>query len=362
MAPRPCTAGACPRHAAAPLLLPLMMLALLPPHAAPYAAGTSGELPEQYGWEALRSVMSVAVPPHGLGPDFSSEVTVVTAYFQLTKSKFTHTRYQGWLRTMLAHVSNPMVVFTTPSDEPELRAMRGALPTVYITYASLWDVPPAAHLRSLFVEQHKIDRERAHHSPELYAIWDAKPWFTAAVAAANPFRSRFFMWADAGSFRSRPFETWPDPGRVAAALAACGAADCVLLGAVTNRWPAVAVDPAARAPLVGDMIEGGFYAATRAGMAWWAYEFYSLLHEYASRGIFVGKDQTMFNMLAVKFHWRVAMLAAYRSTPACGGNPWFAFQHLVAPPNATGGVCTLAVEAYRGSINVTRGPLPTPPL
>lgn len=335
--------------ALAVLPLPAALLPLLTRPAA------TGEQLEHYGWEALRSAMAAPVPaaPGGV----ASEVTVVTAYFKLTKSKFTHTRYAAWLRSMLAHVRNPLVIFTTPADEPELRAMRGALPAVYVTYPDLWDVPPAAHFKALFTAQHALDPERGIHSPELYAIWDAKPWFTAAAAAADPFKSHLFMWADAGSFRNHRFEAWPDAGRVAAALAGCGAADCVLLGAVHDRWRSVALDAAARTPLVGDMIEGGFYAATRAGMAWWAYEFYSLLHEYASRGLFIGKDQTMFNAMAVKFHWRVAMLAAHSSTPACGPDPWFAFQHMLAPPGSPG-ACAPAVEVYRGAVNVTRERLP----
>ena len=338
-----------------PVALVLLLL-LLPPLPPATAQAPPAPVPEHYGWAGLRSAMAVVAPDHGLGPDFSTDATVVTCYFQLTKSKFTHTRYQAWLRQMLAHVKNPLVVFTTPADEPELRQMRGALPAVYITYPSLWDVPPAAHYRAMYQAQHGIDPERSIHSPELYAVWNSKVWFTAAAAAANPFRSRYFLWADAGSFRNRHFNTWPDPARLDAAFASCKAADCVLLGCVTARWQATTVDPAAHTPLVGDMVEGGFFAARAPSMLWLLTEFYSLLHEYASRGVFVGKDQTMFNMLAMKFYWRVAMLPAYRMTPGCGSDPWFAFQHMLAPPAETSNQCAMEVEAYHGNVTIALGP------
>jgi hypothetical protein len=45
------------------------------------------------------------------------------------------------------------------------------------TYTSPLDIPPLAPHATKYAQMHAWDRERARHAPELYAVWNAKPWF-----------------------------------------------------------------------------------------------------------------------------------------------------------------------------------------
>lgn len=66
----------------------------------------------------------------------------------------------------------------------------------------LWDLPPVAPLQEAFKTwQHDIDPERWIHSPELYAIWNAKQWMLHEAAKTDVFNSKYFFWADIGAWR-----------------------------------------------------------------------------------------------------------------------------------------------------------------
>ena len=66
----------------------------------------------------------------------------------------------------------------------------------------LWDIPPLAPLANEFkTSQHEMDPEKQIHSPELYAIWNAKSWMLLKTAEANVFKSKHFFWADIGAWQ-----------------------------------------------------------------------------------------------------------------------------------------------------------------
>jgi hypothetical protein len=105
-------------------------------------------------------------------------------------------------RPLVLYVAN----YDVGSDVGRIREMRGDRPTGILIREinSTWDLPHAAELRESYEGPHwqlKMDREQSAHTPALYAIWNAKAGLLADVAAANPFHSRYFIYADVGLFR-----------------------------------------------------------------------------------------------------------------------------------------------------------------
>jgi hypothetical protein len=64
----------------------------------------------------------------------------------------------------------------------------------------------------------KCDKEMFRHSPELYAVWNAKSFFLDSALQILQRQGRVYdyaFWTDAGSFRENyAFKDWPEAHRV----------------------------------------------------------------------------------------------------------------------------------------------------
>ena len=266
-------------------------------------------------------------------PDFHLVTTVVVGYFPLSRAKHSQSEYLVWLENLLSFCLSPMLIFTSPEFLPVLRHLRrnGSLPSVFIVdYQSPLQMPPVKSLLSIFERQHQIDPERDYHSVELYAVWCAKSFMLNRSAELNPFRSTFFLYMDAGAFRSSHyrFEKWPHPSIILPILA-----DQKLLLGLIARLPRRFCPlnySMKEGPIEIDLIEGTFMAGSISAVHWWTSLFYATIVDYLSRDFFIGKDQSIINAIALAHADRLKMLLPFRVD--CG-DIWFAFGPLFAERN-----------------------------
>lgn len=164
-------------------------------------------------------------------------ILLVSAFYPLAKSKHTDAEYADWLWRFLGHVSTDIYFFTTPEMEPLVRRARDALPPktlndskstssphtsliINTTFSSPFSIPPLLPYRDKYEQMHTWDREKDRHSPELYAIWNAKPWFLREGLQNMRMQGHgeeydYTFWTDAGSFRhDHAYDMWPDAARV----------------------------------------------------------------------------------------------------------------------------------------------------
>ena len=165
---------------------------------------------------------------HGKEDAADAKILLVSAYFPLPRSKHTHEDYAGWLRRYLTKVTTHIYFFAPPEAESMIRKLRGDLPmTLNTSFSSPFDTPPFRDLRGRYEQMHNevppdtqiIDWRKETHSPELYAVWNAKTYFLHAGlqnSKANGFNPTWAFWNDAGSFRDgQELVAWPDPRRLA---------------------------------------------------------------------------------------------------------------------------------------------------
>jgi hypothetical protein len=153
--------------------------------------------------------------------DFTKEpkILLVSTLFPLEKSKHSQQDYAIWLTKFLGNITTPVYFYTTPSFADTVLSNRGSLP-IYVntSFTSPFDIPPLQGLEDTYKRQHTLDREASRHNPELYAIWNAKPWLLdSAVQQLRCEGEEYDMafWNDAGSFRKdHYYSRWPDPKRV----------------------------------------------------------------------------------------------------------------------------------------------------
>lgn len=148
-----------------------------------------------------------------------AKVLIVSAMFPLTKSKHSTTDYEDWLSRFLGEITTDIYMFTTPDLVDTLRRIRGDLPiTIDTTYSSPFEIPPLRGLEETYGRMNDMDKEKWHHSPGLYAVWNAKPYLLQAAVRNSKAEGKTFdysFWNDAGSFRrDHRYNEWPNPGRV----------------------------------------------------------------------------------------------------------------------------------------------------
>ncbi|CAF1348345.1 unnamed protein product [Adineta steineri] len=256
--------------------------------------------------------------------------TVVIAYFPLSKSKHSKAQYQSWLENLLGFCQSPIIIYTSIEYQPILQGLRrnNSLRTHFIVeYNSPLEMPPIKRLVPIFEQQYPSDPERAYHSVELYAVWCAKSFILNRSAELNPFQTKYFLYIDAGAFRSSKyrFQSWPYEPSIHSILAN----NRLLLGMISPlpRQFCPLSYTINKGPIRHNLIEGGLIGGTSDIIHWWTSVFYETINIYTSKNLFIGKDQYLMNAIALTYPHRINMMLSFRTS--CG-DVWFAFGPLLA--------------------------------
>ncbi len=133
------------------------------------------------------------------------------------------------------------------------------------------------------------------------------------------FNSDFFIYVDAGSFRERIYANWPNLDFVEKVKSFVG--NRILVGQV-NPVSRDSYNPS------NDYIAAGFFAGSKIAVANWARSVYKLHDEMLANRLFIGKEQTLYNMIALeKNRNSTVKLKAYENNCV---NPWWFFQLFLA--------------------------------
>jgi hypothetical protein len=261
---------------------------------------------------------------------YDTITTIVTAYFPLRKSKHPETDYLLWLENLLGYCKTPMIIFTSIEYQPILYRLRqnGSLPSYFIVnYSTPLQMPPIQPLLSTFQQQHQIDPERGYHSIELYAVWCAKSFMINRSAELNPFGTKYFLYVDAGAFRTHNyrFQWWPNNQIMESIFTN----DRLLLGMIAplpRRFCPLKYR-VTDGPITMDLIEGGVIGGSPCAIHWWTSVYYETINTYRLNNFFIGKDQYIMNAIALAHADRLNMMLSFRVS--CGA-AWFAFGPVLA--------------------------------
>ncbi|PPQ92596.1 hypothetical protein CVT25_007288 [Psilocybe cyanescens] len=249
----------------------------------------------------------------------TSAVLIVSAMFPLEKSKHSKQDYEVWLKSFLGPITTDIYMFTTPELADTLRRVRGDKPIVIDTsYASPFEIPPLAGLEETYIKMNDMDKEKWHHSPGLYAIWNAKPFLLES--AVNKLKEEtgavyeYAFWNDGGSFRrDHTYSGWPDPARVqqvweeGSRLTGTKKEDLLFFPIFQLPEPQLKDWTEDMGPIANpvQLSEGSFFGGSPSTIAWFAKIFYAYHDYYISQGLFVGIDQDVFNALFLLYPQRM---------------------------------------------------------
>ena len=221
-----------------------------------------------------------------LGPLDPEFVTVVSIYFPLKKSKHSLEEYDVWVRNRLLSVeAAPLVMFTDKEALPrciELRNSSNRRTTFYV-YDDLWTIMKELeerrskqYLHNYQHVQYELDTEK-QHTPELYAVWNLKPYYTNKVSEMNLYNSDYFIYTDAGAWREAIIPQWPDVSFVR--KVAAKTRDLPLFGQVGTRYYNFPWD---------NNIEGTWFAGSSKALLDYEEVFYSVHDTRMENNQFMG--------------------------------------------------------------------------
>ncbi|KZV95188.1 hypothetical protein EXIGLDRAFT_672383 [Exidia glandulosa HHB12029] len=269
-------------------------------------------------WTSSRTRVVVSVTPANddAPPPPAHDVLLVSAFFPVSQSRHTGStaQYRRWMASFLGQIATDVYLYVPPYLAPMAESLRPAEYKLYLntSFATPFDVPPLLEVgRDGFEAQLELDRERHQHSPELYAVWAAKPYFVSAASRAtrgNGYRLAF--WVDVGSFRegAHAYKHWPDASRFDEAVATTTpvAEDSIFIPIDwappywLEKWKA------ADGPADASWSEGSFFGGSMAAVDWYARTYYAYFNHWRAAGHFVGKDQTLMNGIMLMYPDRFA--------------------------------------------------------
>ena len=160
-----------------------------------------------------------------------------------------------------------------------------------------------------------LDPEKHIHNPNLYAVWNLKAYMAYKVSnVRNTFKSSFFIYVDAGSFRTMSFAEWPDLPFVK--QLGSKIEDKMLMGQINPSLNESINNPER------DLIEGTFFAGSIKAIEHFATQFYFIHDTRFDKGLFIGKDQILYNIFVS--NKATVRLNAFKND--CVFDKWFFFQ------------------------------------
>jgi hypothetical protein len=224
------------------------------------------------------------------------DLTVVTGYFSLGKSKHSTSEYESWIRRFCRLDVN-LVVFCSQAQVHWFKPHRQAHNTRIIPCElDQLDVSHGAW-RQMWHTTLALDPEKSLHGTNLYAVWAAKQELVRKAIDLNFFDTTYYAWMDAGLFRhermmdlvARPFSHLHravQPGRMLA-LQVVRISDSLVQAFLDRK----------KGPIEHvhcDAIGGGVLVGDSAAWTDFGKAYLDTCLEMHASNQFVGKDQSVF--------------------------------------------------------------------
>jgi len=237
------------------------------------------------------------------------KATIVTAYFEIPRSKHTHELYDGWIKNMLS-IDNPMVIFCCSKSYEKIKKIRENHLSQTIIIPTSFEEFYTFRYFSVFEEQQKMDMETSiGHNTYLYMIWNEKIHFLKRALEMDPFQTDYFLWVDMGCFREslKPaYQKWPCPKKIAqleknkvTLMEVHPFSDYEKYGIKSlEQLPCYDRNEYnTRNNFLINHISASIFGGNKKALLEWHEKYFNLLEYFISQNRFIGKDQSIMNCL-----------------------------------------------------------------
>lgn len=220
--------------------------------------------------------------------------TIVTAYFQLERSKKNHKTYLEWMQNMLI-IQSPMLIFCDKDSVKTIEEIRKDTKTkiIVIDFTEFYTYKYFHDFKHHYAYK---DHER-YHNPYLYLIWSEKSHFLKRAVDNNYFSTDNFLWVDIGCFRRQntEFIHWPKTDKIPKDK-------ILLLSVFPFTKEEYEIDRLEHLPdfqYSPGRIGGTIFGGTATSILKWYEKFYQMLEYFITIDRFIGKDQNIMSSVAI---------------------------------------------------------------
>lgn len=250
--------------------------------------------------------------PAGIFQEKMAPATIVTAYYPLQKSKYSHKHYERWLSLFLQSCAGHMVIFTDEATAPFLTQQRSAhkdRTRVVVLERDQWTAT-IQFPKSFWEKQHMMDPEKTIHSPELYKVWYEKKEFVKRAIQMNPWNHTDFVWCDAGICRSEAFtkclRDFPVASRIPTnKILLCNVGEYTERDEQIYMVNGVSIQGGASGKM---RIGGGIVAASKEMWAVYDRLYEQTVDKYIQANLFFGKEQNILETLVLEHRDQVSLV------------------------------------------------------
>lgn len=244
------------------------------------------------------------------------EYLFISSYFHIDNyGKHSLEDYRIWINRFFHLINHSLVIFTD-NNRSSISIVPSYVKAIKYEYKSIWDVPCMKQYKDEYIRQHEIDVEKYHHNPDIYAIWNSKICFLNI--ASNDIHSKLYIWIDIGTFRDpTPFYSIPN----IKAIDMFYNFHSMFFYTVYNQTFELKNETEL---VVRDWIEGTSFGGNKESIHQYYKEFWKLHDYYMKKRYFIGKDQTLYNTLAL-YKINVTLIRVH-NLKMCMSNTWWRFQ------------------------------------
>lgn len=244
------------------------------------------------------------------------DLTLVTAYYEMV-SKHSKRDYLRWMNLTL-QVNRSMIIFSSKDFINKIKKIRPAYlhnKTVFIVL-EIEDFYSYKNYLNEFNKTHNIDPEKFRHSVKLYLVWAEKCYFVKKAIKRNYFNSTCFYWIDVGYFREKNeigkfIHNWPSSKK-------CYEDKRVVFVQVRkipeeerNLYLNFDIEAHKKFQLKIN-VAGGMFGGYYPNVLKFINLYYQTIRVFASKNIFIGKDQNIFSYIAFAHPELVKLIYSYK--------------------------------------------------
>lgn len=247
----------------------------------------------------------------------NSTYLFVTAFFSFSRKKHTNNDYIGWMNNYFRVIKSSVLIFSDVESVKLVPYNRSNC----IILKSIYDLLCIKKYEKWYKNQNSIDPERnkVNHSMELYMVWNAK--ICLLKMATELYNASVYIWIDIGSFRKEyTYTIFPNTY----VIDYLSKLNSMFFFVVNKKFIRKSIKPLL---IRGDFIEGGSFGGSKNCIKEYNNIFWKVHDYYLKRGEFVGKDQTLYNTIAIYYFKDIVLFPMYGYF-RCWNNKWFRYINL----------------------------------
>jgi|SaaInlV_100m_DNA_6_1039743.scaffolds.fasta_scaffold07677_2 hypothetical protein len=220
--------------------------------------------------------------------------TIVTCYYKLNNSKHSISDYDKWIKNLLLHLNNNVIVFTSKVDKNYLLDILEQNNNIQyrIITNELNEFDLVKQYPHIWEDQEQKDpNQKCGRKKGCYILWNSKLKLLKEAIELNPFQTDKFIWNDIGNVRDERIlpllKDYPNEKHIS-----LDKIDIVLLKAFSNAKQLFFQEEV--------HFSGSMFGGHKDTILKLHDKYYACFQNYIDNGLFIGCDQQLISSVCLQ--------------------------------------------------------------